>query len=199
MASVRGLAGMVLGVLGAVATSEAAIQCGLPGTESCCFASTTPFCEDQRCCVLVCGIDPFCCQIAWDALCSNLANSICEGCGDVCGGQSAGSCCRTSSVAGCSDPECCSQICAIDAFCCKVVWDQGCAALASDACDVCQFPSCPSDLNGDGVVGGADLAILLGSWGGCPKAAPCAADLNGDGVVNGADLGVLLGAWGQCP
>jgi hypothetical protein len=48
-----------------------------------------------------------------------------------------------------------------------------------------------ADLNGDGVVNGADLAILLGAWGGGGPA-----DLNGDGVVNGADLAILLGAWG---
>lgn len=29
-------------------------------------------------------------------------------------------------------------------------------------------PVCPADLNGDGVVSAADLAIILGSWGGCP-------------------------------
>ena len=52
--------------------------------------------------------------------------------------------------------------------------------------------SVPGDLNGDGIVNGADLAILLGSWGdgGVP------ADLNGDGIVNGADLSILLGEWG---
>ena len=50
------------------------------------------------------------------------------------------------------------------------------------------------DLNGDGVVDGADLGLLLGAWGAC--AASCEADLNGDGVVDGADLGLLLGAWG---
>lgn len=54
-------------------------------------------------------------------------------------------------------------------------------------------PNCSPDLNGDGVVNGADLAILLGQWGG--GAGTCA-DLNGDGVVNGADLAILLGAWG---
>jgi len=48
-----------------------------------------------------------------------------------------------------------------------------------------------ADLNGDGVVNGADLGILLGAWGGGGPA-----DLNGDGIVNGADLGILLGAWG---
>jgi hypothetical protein len=39
-------------------------------------------------------------------------------------------------------------------------------------------------------VNGADLAILLGGWGGRGLA-----DLNGDGEVNGADLAILLGAW----
>jgi len=48
------------------------------------------------------------------------------------------------------------------------------------------------DLNGDGVVNGSDLALLLGQWGACPG---CPSDLNGDGVVNGADLGLLLGNW----
>jgi hypothetical protein len=51
------------------------------------------------------------------------------------------------------------------------------------------------DLDGDGVVGGSDLAILLGSWGSCPAAAPCVADLNGDGNVGADDLAVLLGGW----
>ena len=57
-------------------------------------------------------------------------------------------------------------------------------------------PPCPADLNHDGVVNGADLGIMLGSWGACVG---CPADLNADGVVNGADLGLLLGAWGACP
>ncbi|MBX3354061.1 MAG: hypothetical protein KF724_00005, partial [Phycisphaeraceae bacterium] len=57
-------------------------------------------------------------------------------------------------------------------------------------------PPCLADLNDDGVVNGADLGTLLGSWGACPG---CEADLNGDGTVDGADLGTLLGAWGSCP
>lgn len=47
----------------------------------------------------------------------------------------------------------------------------------------------PADLNCDGEVGGADLAILLGAWG------TNGADLDGDGAVGGADLAILLGAW----
>jgi hypothetical protein len=47
------------------------------------------------------------------------------------------------------------------------------------------------DLNGDGHVDAADLAILLGAWGGSGPA-----DLNNDGTVDAADLAILLGAWG---
>lgn len=50
-----------------------------------------------------------------------------------------------------------------------------------------------ADLNCDGEVDGADLAILLGSWGAC---AGCEADLNQDGMVDGADLSILLANWG---
>lgn len=48
------------------------------------------------------------------------------------------------------------------------------------------------DLDGNGIVDGADLAILLSAWG--DAGGP--ADLDGDGVVGGSDLGLLLGAWG---
>jgi hypothetical protein len=48
-----------------------------------------------------------------------------------------------------------------------------------------------ADLNSDGVVGGADLGILLGKWGQAGSG-----DLNSDGVIGGADLGILLGKWG---
>ncbi len=54
-----------------------------------------------------------------------------------------------------------------------------------DACE-----ANPADLDGDGAVGPADLALLLGAWG-----LPGPADLNGDGVVDAADLASLLGAW----
>ncbi|MAC19570.1 MAG: hypothetical protein CMJ23_07870 [Phycisphaerae bacterium] len=56
---------------------------------------------------------------------------------------------------------------------------------------------CIGDVNGDGVVNGADLGLLLGAWGECPR--KCPGDLNKDGLVNGADLGLMLGSWGFCP
>lgn len=57
-----------------------------------------------------------------------------------------------------------------------------------DACEYAQ-----GDLNLDGLVGPADLAILLARWG---TVAPPAGDLNGDGFIAGADLAILLTRWG---
>jgi hypothetical protein len=54
----------------------------------------------------------------------------------------------------------------------------------------------PWDLDGDGQVGAADLAILLGSWGLCGDCEDCPADLDGDCTVGAADLATLLGNWG---
>jgi len=51
--------------------------------------------------------------------------------------------------------------------------------------------SVPGDLNGDGVVDGADLGLLLSLWG----TSDSLADLNGDGTIDGADLGLLLANW----
>ena len=64
-----------------------------------------------------------------------------------------------------------------------------------DASDVAAFRAASStpfgDLDGDGAVGGADLASLLGAWGtgGVP------ADLDLDGTVGGTDLATMLGNW----
>lgn len=49
-----------------------------------------------------------------------------------------------------------------------------------------------ADFNGDGSVSGADLGILLASWGPCLD---CAQDLDSNGVVDGADLLMLLELW----
>jgi hypothetical protein len=47
------------------------------------------------------------------------------------------------------------------------------------------------DLDGNGSVSAADLAILLGAWG----TDNCLADLNASGSVDASDLAILLGAW----
>jgi predicted carbohydrate-binding protein with CBM5 and CBM33 domain len=52
---------------------------------------------------------------------------------------------------------------------------------------------CIADLDGNGVVNGADLTQLLGNWGGSG-----AGDLDDDGIISGSDLTILLGSWGSC-
>jgi predicted outer membrane repeat protein len=55
--------------------------------------------------------------------------------------------------------------------------------------DIC--PNVFGDLNGDGIVDGADLGILLAQW---DSEGP-QGDLDNDLDVDGADLGLLLAAW----
>jgi hypothetical protein len=54
-------------------------------------------------------------------------------------------------------------------------------------------PTCPADLNGDGVVDVDDLLIVLGAWG------TPGGDVNGDTTTDVDDLLIVLGAWGPCP
>lgn len=54
----------------------------------------------------------------------------------------------------------------------------------------------PGDLNLDEVTNGADLAILLASWGAAPTPIPMISDLNRNGAIDGADLAALIAAWG---
>lgn len=56
----------------------------------------------------------------------------------------------------------------------------------------------PSDLNLDGQVNAADIALMLGAWGQDCAQGPCA-DLNGDGIVGAADLALQLGEWPPLP
>ena len=77
-----------------------------------------------------------------------------------------------------------------------------------DACDITDGTStddngngipdeceCSADINGDGVVGPFDLALVLGFWGPCDG---CDMDLDGDGIVGPFDLALVLGNWGPC-
>ena len=53
---------------------------------------------------------------------------------------------------------------------------------------------CPADLDGNGIVDGGDLGLLLAAWGTADEVA----DLDGSGLVDGADLGLILASWGPC-
>lgn len=56
-------------------------------------------------------------------------------------------------------------------------------------------PACPGDLNFNGAINTADLAILLGSYGQTVQPGT-AGDINADGAVNTSDLTLLLGVFG---
>jgi hypothetical protein len=56
--------------------------------------------------------------------------------------------------------------------------------------DSCAPPGDPADLNGDGIVDGGDLGLMLANWG-----EPGTSDLDGDGDTDGGDLGLLLASW----
>ena len=69
--------------------------------------------------------------------------------------------------------------------------DSECSDHLPVICDI-RIPSGPAgDLDGDGVVNGSDLGILLAAW----DTDSDVADLNGDGIVNGQDLGLMLADW----
>ena len=52
--------------------------CGNPNAGSCFEAHGTPFCDDAKCCELVCEQDPICCIFDWDSSCVALAEMICS-------------------------------------------------------------------------------------------------------------------------
>ena len=75
--------------------------------------------------------------------------------------------------------------------------DSDCSDHRALVCDL-RKPGCPADINGDGYINGADLAVVLGFWGPCKSGSACQSDLDGDGVVGGSDLAIVLGFWGVC-
>ncbi len=64
------------------------------------------------------------------------------------------------------------------------------APAASDLC------TCPSDIDGDGVVGSGDLALTLLDFGPCSGSA---ADLDHNSVCDSADVSMILIDFGSCP
>lgn len=56
---------------------------------------------------------------------------------------------------------------------------------------------CPADIDGDGLIGFADLIEVLANWGPCPPS--CPQDLDGGGDVGFGDLLTVLAEWGVCP
>ena len=77
---------------------------------------------------------------------------------------------------------------------CEIAQDPSTDKNANGRLDACELAR--GDLNLDGQINAADLAVMLAFWG-VPN--PPVGDLDGDGVVNGADLAGLLVNWGTAP
>ncbi len=142
-----------------------------------------PCCDDPECCELICGIDPFCCDIVWDKICANEALTLCRsitcpaGCGPLpcCGNPETGSCCFDDGTPCCDDIRCCVTVCGVDPFCCDIHWDQVCI---DESCNLCQFVDCCSTACGIGVPpacgpGAGDCFIANGTPG-CDDCECCA-------------------------
>jgi len=66
------------------------LSCGDLEAGSCCNEHDTPFCNNAKCCALVCSFDETCCITEWDTTCVKLAQAFC-GCGSLDDGSKEGS------------------------------------------------------------------------------------------------------------
>ncbi|MBL9141623.1 MAG: hypothetical protein JNK53_07135 [Phycisphaerae bacterium] len=229
--------------------------CNLPvlGESNCCSPNAAPSCDDGACRDAVCAINPYCCEVQWDAFCAAYTPFVCPelcsfglpsfepiACGMTIRGTAYSGDGRkdtdwyeltvteltkitfsgtaqfplmiglsdTGGVGGCLpgtgfaqlNPYVLANPCTEATFTTCVepgTWYLFVAPQGTDPWP-CESTGCNCpDLNGDGIVNGADLGMLLSAWG---MNDPCA-NLDGEGPVGGADLGVLLSAWGpyECP
>lgn len=116
---------------------------------NCCEPHGGVGCDEPLCEALICNLDPFCCDTAWDGICEGEAIECCKCCGGdpsdpdacqppkVCGQPDAGDCCVGNGTPGCDDEFCCLSVCPIDPTCCDVEWTDACADLAIQFCDNC--------------------------------------------------------------
>ena len=118
--------------------------CGIPGLGSCFISRDKASCSDAVCCALVCSFDAFCCEDAWDLTCALTAQDNCTLPAPLtCGDPLAGDCLIPHGNSSCSDPICCSTVCAGLPNCCTVIWDDICSELASDLCNNSCTLACP--------------------------------------------------------
>jgi len=90
-----------------------------------------------------------------------------------CGDPKSGDCCAANGTPSCSDEACCNSVCAADAYCCDVEWDQICADQAAFLCGACgagsceiatgnvtEVEACGEDFNGGCNGGGTEIAAV---------------------------------------
>ena len=85
----------------------------------------------------MCNIDPICCEVGWDSVCSTLARENCDKCQPdelECGSSDAGPCDEAHDGPFCDDSEICECVCLFEPFCCLGDWDEACVFIATDLC-----------------------------------------------------------------
>jgi hypothetical protein len=145
-----------------ICAEEAASLCGdlcrgIVGSSNCCEGHGGLGCDDAACQATVCGVDPFCCDVAWDGICAGEAESLCQ---ELCFG-SPGGC--TYTPVDCDDDNACTEDSCDSATGCAytpIECDDGNACTA-DSCD--PDTGCVSTF----IDGCVDLDIKPGS---CPNA-----------------------------
>lgn len=105
------------------------------------------------CATTVCGVDPYCCQVAWDETCVGEAKSLCAGgCESAPAPETEPVPVPEAGAPACAHPVCqaggsltascggCPQtVCGADPYCCSTAWDATCVGEAVSLCGV----ACP--------------------------------------------------------
>lgn len=99
------------------------------GLPDCCIVDDTPGCDDAATQDCVCASDAFCCETAWDELCTSEVETF--GCGSCSleKQQPSDDCCLPSMEPGCIDPAVSDCVCQVDPYCCESIWDPMCVGM----------------------------------------------------------------------
>lgn len=182
--------------------------CGDPEAGECCTAHNGPYCSNAKCCELVCFEDLFCCAITWDSFCVAEAY-LYPDCSCPC--PESDHDCLTAGIPGCTDTDCCEDVCFQEPLCCLIAWDDLCVSVATLICGVCGDPAggcCFAAHDGGGCDRLGCCATVCFSSPACceiqwdsfcaadAKAICCLGDIIENGIVNGADVGAIFSGWG---
>lgn len=126
------------GVSCTVDSCDAALGCVSTPVDAACGDGDP--CTVDRCGALGCTHtdNGSCASQCGDGVCS-LGGETCATCPGDCGVCPDGDCCARRAGVGCSDAAVQACVCAADAYCCTVLWDDACAALVTElSCGVCE-------------------------------------------------------------